>query len=97
MICFVLLWAFIQISNTQPLLVDNDEDQYQVDNPFLSNNLLTSGRFVRNYLHGFDIPEHLYNHHQQQQLLKQYNPDNVKLTKRIIMLPRVGRRSIRST
>jgi len=28
---------------------------------------------------------------------KQFSPDNVQLGKRLIMLPRVGRRSVRST
>ena len=33
---------------------------------------------------------------QQQQRTEAYNPDTVQLSKRIIMLPRVGRRSVRS-
>jgi hypothetical protein len=98
-ICFVLLCTFIRISNTQPLLDDGDEDQNQVDTSFLNNYFAASGRSARNYPRGFDIPESLFDHHRQQQLYyqnKQYNPDNVQLAKRIIMLPRVGRRSVRS-
>jgi hypothetical protein len=82
MICFVLLCTFIQYSNTQPLLNDdNDADQTQLYDEILNNYLSGSGRF--------NIPESFYNydHHQN----KQYYPDNIQLAKRIIMLPRVGR------
>ena len=103
MICLVLLCTFVQISNTQPLLDDGDEDQNQIDNSLLNNYFLAPGQFGRNHHRGFDVPENSYDHHrqqQQQQLFyqnKQYNPDTVQLNKRIIMLPRVGRRSVRST
>ncbi|CAF0850432.1 unnamed protein product [Adineta steineri] len=93
MICFVFLCTFVRISSTSPVYADDDEDQASVDNTFLNNYAVASGRF--------HIPENLnnYHHHQQHKFYqnKQDNPDNVQLSKRIIMLPRVGRRSIRST
>ncbi len=85
MICFVLLCTFIQYSNTQPLFNDdNDADQIQMYDEILNNYLTGSGRF--------NNPESSddYYYHQN----KQYEPDNIQLAKRIIMLPRVGRRSI---
>jgi len=97
----VFLCTFIRISSTQPFYTDDDDDQIQVDNLFPNNYFAASGRLTINNPHRFNVPESLYNHHQQQQQLlyqnKQYNPDNVQLAKRIIMLPRVGRRSIEST
>jgi hypothetical protein len=101
MVCFVFLCTFIRISSTQPFYADDDDDQIQVDNSFPNNYFAASGQLTINNPHRFNVPESLYNPHQQQQQLfyqnKQYNPDNVQLAKRIIMLPRVGRRSIEST
>jgi hypothetical protein len=97
MICFVLLCTYVRISSTQPLLnSDDDEDQAEVYEPFLNNLIIKSGRFPPNN------PESLYDYHEEQQPQlfhqnKQYHPDNLQLAKRIIMLPRVGRRSIRSS
>ncbi len=95
MIYFVLLCTFIQYSNTQPLfnvINDDNDDPTQAYDDMLNNYISQSNRL--------NIPENLYNYYQQQQLVhqnKQYHPDNLHLAKRIIMLPRVGRRSIRST
>jgi hypothetical protein len=82
MICLVLICTFIQIGNTQPTFLDDDVDN-QIENAFSNN---------------YDSPmndktpfEDMYYHR------KQSSPDNVQLDKRIIMLPRVGRRSVRST
>ncbi len=90
MICFLLLCTFIQYSNTQPLLNDdNDEEQTRIYDEILNNYIPRQGQL--------NIPESLYNYHHRQQLFpqnKQYHPDNLQLAKRIIMLPRVGRRSI---
>ncbi len=100
MICFVLMSTFVRISSTQPLVNDDGEDQTQVYDPLLNNYIFQSGRFIRNNPYSANIPENLYDYHQQQQLAqqnKQYNPDNIQLAKRIIMLPRVGRRSILSS
>jgi hypothetical protein len=79
----VLLCTFIRIGNAQPTLIDDDEDQTQVDNSFI-NNYVAGG----NRLNG-EIPLENFLYHK-----KQFNPDNVHLAKRIIMLPRVGRRSV---
>jgi len=92
--------TFIQISSTQPLVDDDGEDQTQVYDPLFNNYIIESGRFVRNNPYSVNIPESLYDYQQQQQFVqenKQYNPDNIQLAKRIIMLPRVGRRSILSS
>jgi hypothetical protein len=98
MICCVLLCTFVQIGSTQPLLDDDDDVQAQVDSTVLNNYAAALGRYGSNYPRAFNIPENFYDHRQQQLFYptKQYNPDNVQLAKRIIMLPRVGRRSIRS-
>jgi hypothetical protein len=82
----VLLCTFIQIGSTLPTLVDDDEDQAQMDNSFINNYATVADR-----LNGKIPFEDLYYHR------KPFNSDNIQLGKRIIMLPRVGRRSIRST
>ncbi len=93
--------TFIQISSTQPLVDDDGEDQTQVYDPLFNNYIFESGRFVRNNPYNVNnIPESLYDYQQQQQFVqenKQYNPENIQLAKRIIMLPRVGRRSVLSS
>jgi hypothetical protein len=86
LICLVLLCTFIQLGNTLPTLVDDDEDQTQVENSFVNNYGTVNDR-----LNG-KIPFEDFYYHK-----KPFNSDNVQLAKRIIMLPRVGRRSIRST
>ncbi|CAF3028097.1 unnamed protein product [Rotaria sp. Silwood2] len=99
-IFFVLLCTFVRISSTQPLLDDDDdEDQTKLDSLFFKNYLAALGQLTNNTRHKFNILQHLYDDHQQTNLFnqnKQYNPDSGQLAKRIIMLPRVGRRSIRS-
>jgi len=82
MICLVLLCTFIQIGNTQPTSVDDDIDD-QIENAF-SNNYGSAMNDKTPF-------EDMYYHR------KQFSPDNVQLAKRIIMLPRVGRRSVQST
>jgi hypothetical protein len=94
MVCFGFLCIFVQITNTQPLVDDDDERPTQFYDPTFNNYIVRSGRFVNNNPYRLNIPENLYDYYQQN---KQYNPDNVQLAKRIIMLPRVGRRSVRST
>ncbi len=98
MIGFALLCIFVRMSSTQPVLDNDDEYQTQGNHPYLNNYIAASARYASNNLHRLDIPANLYDRDQQQQFYhnKQYNPDNVQLAKRIIMLPRVGRRSIRS-
>jgi hypothetical protein len=89
MICLVLLCTFIQIGNTRSTFVDDnddDEDQIQIENSFVNNYPSINDR-----LNGKSPLEDFYYNK------KQFNPDDVQLIKRIIMLPRVGRRSIRST
>jgi hypothetical protein len=81
MICLVLLCTFIQIGNTRSTFIDDDEDPTQFENSFINSYLL-------NLKNPFE--DIYYNK-------KSFNPDDTQLTKRIIMLPRVGRRSIRST
>ena len=70
----------MQIGNAQPILADDDEDQTQIENSFLNNH---------NRLNDENAFADFYYYR------KQFNPDDIQLTKRIIMLPRVGRRSIR--
>lgn len=96
MICFAVFCTFVRISNTQPLFDNDDDGQTQVYDPFFNKYIVESGRFARNTPYRLNIPESLYAYHQQQQQ-QQFNPNNLQLAKRIIMLPRVGRRSIRST
>ncbi|CAF1088856.1 unnamed protein product [Rotaria sp. Silwood1] len=97
-IFFVLLCTFVRISSTQPLLDDNDdEDQTKLYSPFFKNYVAALGRLTSNTRHKFHIPQHIHDDHQQKKLLhqtKEHHPDSEQLTKRIIMLPRVGRRSI---
>lgn len=101
MIFCVLLCTFLRITSTQPLL-DNeeDDDQTQLDDSLLNTYIAIPGRFSNYNHHQFNIPQNFYDDHQQQESYyrnKQYNPANVNVFKRIIMLPRVGRRSVRST
>ncbi|CAF1016728.1 unnamed protein product [Adineta steineri] len=87
MICFGLICTFIQIGNAQPIIIDDDDYQNQIENSFINNYAATiNDRLISR------IPIEDFYYHK-----KQFNPDNVQLSKRIIMLPRVGRRSIRST
>ncbi|CAF0966614.1 unnamed protein product [Rotaria sordida] len=93
----VLLCTFVQFISTQPLLDDDDEDQTQLDSPFFNNYVIASGRIPNNIHHKLNIPQYLYDDHEQNKLFhqnKQYYPDSDQFVKRIIMLPRVGRRSI---
>lgn len=87
MFCLVLLCTFIQIGSAQPSIVDDDDMQTQLENPFIDN--YANG--INDRVYG-KVPLEDYFYHK-----KQLNPDNVQLAKRIIMLPRVGRRSVRST
>ncbi|CAF0767827.1 unnamed protein product [Adineta ricciae] len=82
----VLLCAFIQLGSSQPTIVDDDEVQSQIDTSFLNN----YANIINDRFNG-KIPVEDYYYHK-----KQFNPDNVQLAKRIIMLPRVGRRSVQS-
>jgi len=96
MICLVLLCTFAQIGHTQPMLIDDDDELAQFDNSLVNN--LAAGRYG-NFPYDFNMP-HALRHRLQQQIShlnkQQQNPDGIDLTKRIIMLPRVGRRSVRS-
>jgi hypothetical protein len=86
MICLVLLCTFIQIGNTRSTFIDDDEDPTQFENSFINNYASINDR-----LNGkIPFEDFYYNK-------KPFNADDIQLTKRIIMLPRVGRRSIRST
>ena len=76
----------MQLGHSQPTLLDDDEDQVQADNSFLNSYASLSER-----LNGKSPFEDFYYHK------KPFNSENVQLAKRIIMLPRVGRRSVRST
>ena len=83
-ICFVLLCTLISYSSAQPIFNSDEDDQMQVYDDIYNS----------------PIPKNFYDYHQRQfwHLNKpQYRPDGLQLAKRIIMLPRVGRRSIRST
>ncbi|UJR22418.1 hypothetical protein I4U23_025478 [Adineta vaga] len=88
MFCLVLLCTFIQIGNTQPTIATaaDDEVQTQIENSFINN----YASALNDRLNGKLSYDDYYYHK------KQFNPDSVQLAKRIIMLPRVGRRSIRS-
>ncbi|CAF1074427.1 unnamed protein product [Rotaria sordida] len=82
----VLLCALIQISDTRPTLIDDEQGPSQVDHSFINNY-----GDINERLHD-EIPlEDFYN------LKNLFDYDNVQMAKRLIMLPRVGRRSIRST
>lgn len=82
----MLLCAFIQFGNARSTLTDDDEDQAQVENSFINNYASINDR-----LNGkIPFEDFYYNK-------KPLNSDDVQVMKRIIMLPRVGRRSIRST
>ena len=91
---------FVRISSKQLLLVDRDnKDQIQIGSTPFKGYVAVAGRLSDYSYHQPPIPEDLYDDHQQRVLVhrnKQYNPDNTKLVKRIIMLPRIGRRSVRS-
>ena len=93
MICFVLLCVLIQFSQSQPLLNGYaDDERAQIYDQLLTNYLVGSNRAWKS-----NLPESIFDYQQQQQQRTEaYNPDTVQLSKRIIMLPRVGRRSVRS-
>jgi hypothetical protein len=86
MICLVLLCTFIQIGNTRSTFVDDDEDPSQFETSFINNYGSINDRLNAK----IPFEDFYYNK-------KPFNTDDVQLMKRIIMLPRVGRRSIRST
>lgn len=97
-ICFVLFCTCLQIGSTQPLLEeDEDDDQASIDNSYFNNYLAGTGRLANQYPHGFKYPENLIDE-REQVVFYPVRPavpsDRVQLAKRIIMLPRVGRRSI---
>ena len=86
------------MGSTQPLLEeDDDDDQASVDNSFLNNYLTGTGPQASHYPHGFKYPANLIDE-RDPVVFYPVRPavlsDRVQLAKRIIMLPRVGRRSI---
>ncbi len=87
MIYFVLFCTLIQIGCTRSTFVDDDEDQNPIENSLANNYVSLNDRLNEK----IPFEDYYYNNK------KQFNPGDVQLTKRIIMLPRVGRRSIRST
>ncbi|UJR26669.1 hypothetical protein I4U23_007986 [Adineta vaga] len=91
MICLVFLCTFIR---TQPLFAadaDDDDQQAQMENFFFNNYADLEGQYP--------YPGSLINYHQERlsHPKQAYHPDDVHLAKRIIMLPRVGRRSVQPT
>jgi hypothetical protein len=86
MICLVLLCTLIEIGHTRSAFKMDDEDQLHKENPFINNHASLNDRFNGK----IPVEDFYYNK-------KQFSPDDVQLAKRIIMLPRVGRRSIQST
>lgn len=83
MICLAFLCTFVRLGSAQPLLAAvSDNDQVRLENFLLNRYAGLSGRFAND--------EHHYPR------LSHVNLDDVHLAKRIIMLPRVGRRSIPS-
>ncbi|CAF1206777.1 unnamed protein product [Rotaria sp. Silwood1] len=86
MIGLVLLCALIRISDTRPTFIDDEQGPNQIDDSFINNYAAINER-----LHNAIPLEDFYN------LKNLFDYDNVQLAKRLIMLPRVGRRSIRSS
>ena len=88
LLCLVLVCTWIQVGLTQPAsFVDNDEDQVNLEKSWINNYpALLNTRF------NGQLPLDDYFYHQ-----KPFNADHPALAKRLIMLPRVGRRSVRST
>ncbi|CAF1292820.1 unnamed protein product [Rotaria magnacalcarata] len=82
----MLLCTFIHISSSRPAFIDDDISLVQPDNAFIHNYVPTNEP-----LHN-DIPydDSYYPN-------KLANHDTMHMAKRIIMLPRVGRRSFQST
>ena len=91
----MLLCAFVRISSTQPFLDDDvdENDLARIDSSLLNNYVAAPGRFASNYPRGFNYPESVVDSHQWSSLHPN-NLNRVHLAKRIIMLPRVGRRSL---
>lgn len=95
MVFAVLLCTFIQISSTQPVLNDDDEDQTQLDNSVYIDYPARVGRIPYSHHNQHNNPGNVYVDPLRYDLFnqdKRYVPDNAHLTKRVIMLPRVGRR-----
>lgn len=85
MIYSVLLCTLISFGQTQPVFNSDEDDQMQVYDDIYASR----------------IPGNFYDYHPSRGLFRWKNqadhPDGLQLAKRIIMLPRVGRRSVRST
>lgn len=85
MICFVLFCTLISFGQTQPVFNNDEDDQMQVYDDIYASH----------------IPRNFYDYHPSRGFFQLNNqrdhPDGLQLAKRIIMLPRVGRRSVRST
>ncbi|CAF3180234.1 unnamed protein product [Rotaria socialis] len=96
MVFFVLLFTFLQISSTQPLLYgDDDDDQAQLDNLVFTYHLADPGRLPSYNHHKTNFPQNVYEDHLADETFyrnNQFSPGNLQWTKRIIMLPRIGRR-----
>jgi hypothetical protein len=83
----VLVCTWVQVGLAQPSsFVDNDEDQANLEKSWINNYpALLNTRF------NGQLPLDDYFYHP-----KPLNADHSALAKRLIMLPRVGRRSVRS-
>ncbi|CAF1448994.1 unnamed protein product [Adineta ricciae] len=91
LICVIFLCTFIR---TQPLFASNidDDEQAQIENFLLNNYADMADRY-------YPTSDKFLDYNQQRLLSPKqaYHSDDVHLAKRIIMLPRVGRRSVPST
>ncbi|CAF2039151.1 unnamed protein product [Rotaria magnacalcarata] len=96
MVFFVLLCTFFQISSAQPLLYEGDDgDQIQLNNLVFTNHLAGLSRLPSYNHYKANLPQNVYEDHLAEETFyrnKQFNPGNLQLAKRIIMLPRIGRR-----
>lgn len=89
-ICFVLVFGYIQIGQSHPLVdLYGGDEQYSNENSYFPQSRLAQQ---------FKLAEPMSDERNSIYYLplrsKSSDGDHLRLTKRIIMLPRVGRRSI---
>ena len=89
-ICFVLIFGYVQIGQSHPLVdLYGGDEQYSNENSYFPQSRLAQQ---------FKLAEPMSDERDSIYYLplrsKSSDGDHLRLTKRIIMLPRVGRRSI---
>lgn len=88
LLCLALFCTWVQVGLTQPSgFLDNEEDPTNLEKSWINN----YPALLNTHFNG-QLPLEDYFYHQ-----KPSNAEHSALAKRLIMLPRVGRRSVRAT